>query len=436
MNHPKLLLITASSPEIRRVRRARFLNFQQITMPYLAAFVPPHWQVSHTDEAVEAVNLKTPIDLVAITFHTPSASHVYNLAAGFQQRGIPVALGGPHVTLMPDEAQAHANVIFVGEAEQTWPQFLQDFETGAFACRYCSTSLPSLDRAPLANKELYHRSDLTSGRLFATRGCAFNCDFCTLTVMYQRTVRKRPIAEVAAEYASFRGKVIIFWDDNLAIDKEYAKSLFRAITPYRKWWSSQASIHAGEDDEFLELAARSGCKQFFIGLESISQASMDEVHKRFNRVESYSRIIERIHAHGIAVQAGIVFGFDSDTEAIFDETLDFLESAGVQNATFNILTPYPGTRLYARLEAENRILTHDWSKYNGRNDVVFQPRQMSPEALLAGYRRANQRFYSFTSIARRLSHAPGGFWWTLPLNLAYTLNWKRYYGNAEAHYHC
>jgi radical SAM superfamily enzyme YgiQ (UPF0313 family) len=148
---------------------------------------------------------------------------------------------------------------------------------------------------------------------------------------------------------------------------------------------------------------------------------MNEVHKGFNRVEAYARVIEHIHAYGIAVQAGIVFGFDNDTETIFGETLDFLEAVGVQNATFNILTPYPGTRLYRRLEAEGRILTRDWSKYNGREDVVFQPRYMSPETLLEGYRYANQRFYSWGSIYRRLSRSPVGLWWTLPLNLAYML---------------
>jgi radical SAM superfamily enzyme YgiQ (UPF0313 family) len=148
---------------------------------------------------------------------------------------------------------------------------------------------------------------------------------------------------------------------------------------------------------------------------------MDQVHKGFNRVEDYARVIDRIHAHGIAVQAGIVFGFDSDTDSIFDETLDFLESVGVQNVTFNILTPFPGTRLYRRLEAEGRILTRDWSKYNSREDVVFQPRQMSPETLLEGYRHANRRFYSSESISRRLARSPVGLWWTLPLNLAYML---------------
>jgi radical SAM superfamily enzyme YgiQ (UPF0313 family) len=395
------------------------LDFQQITMPYLAALAPTNWEVTHVDEAVTPVDVTAQADLVAITFHTPSAPHVYDLAAQFRNHGIPVVLGGPHVTLVPDEAQEHADVVFVGEAEPHWTQFLIDFAAGQHQRRYSSGAPPALENAPMARKDLYHRRDHTAGRLFATRGCAHACDFCTLAVMYQRKVRQRPVAAVAAEYASFRGKVVIFWDDNLASDRAYAKALFRAIKPYRKWWSSQASIQAAEDAEFLELAAGSGCKQLFIGFESVSQASMNEVHKDFNHVEGYARAIERIHSYGIAVQAGIVFGFDHDTESVFSETLNFLEAVGVQNATFNILTPYPGTPLYRRLEAEGRILTRDWSKYNGREDVVFQPRQMSPETLLEGYRRVNRQFYSGRSIARRLIRSPVGWWWTLPLNLAY-----------------
>ena len=221
-----------------------------------------------------------------------------------------------------------------------------------------------------------------------------------------------------------KGKVIIFWDDNIAGDLEYAKELFRAITPYRKWWSSQASIHAGRDEGFLEAAARSGCKQLFLGLESVSQQSMKEVNKGFNRVDEYVRIIERIHSYGIAVQAGIVFGFDHDTPGIFKETIDFLEAAGVQNATFNILTPFPGTPLFQRLEAEGRILTRDWRKYNSREDVVYRPKQMSAAELLNGFRYANERFYSLASIARRLERSTVQLWWTLPLNLAYGYQWK------------
>jgi radical SAM superfamily enzyme YgiQ (UPF0313 family) len=326
---------------------------------------------------------------------------------------------------MPDEAQAHADVIFVGEAELPWPHFLAEFERGRYRERYSSLEPPALDHVPMARKELFHRRDHAAGVLFATRGCAHRCEFCTIAVMYQRRVRRRPVEAVAHEYASFRGRVIILWDDNIAGDVGYAKALFRALAPHRKWWSSQASLQAANDDEFLELAARSGCKQLFVGLESISQASLDEVAKGFNRVDEYARAIERIHAHGIAVQAGIVFGFDHDTEAVFDETLEFLETAGVQNATFNILTPFPGTRLHQRLEAEGRILTRDWSRYNGRADVVYQPRRMSPEALLRGYQRANRRFYSWRSIRSRLSRSPVQLAWTVPLNLAYSFALRR-----------
>ncbi len=407
------------------------LNFQQITMPYLGARVPSGWQVRHVDEEAEQIDTElmgtfhwqSGPDVVGITFHTPSAYHAYELARRFRLQGAYVVMGGPHVTLLPEEARQHADSIFIGEAEGLWEEFLDDFEAGRARAIYQPAALPTLDHIPQSRKDLFHRHDLTNGVLFATRGCPSQCDFCTISVMYHHTLRRRPVAEVAAEYASFKGKIIIFWDDNLAADREYAVELFHAITPYGKWWSSQASIHAGRDDRFLESAAKSGCKQLFLGLESISQQSMSEVRKGFNRVDEYARIIERIHAHGISVQAGIVFGFDHDTPQIFDETCDFLEAAGVQNATFNILTPFPGTPLFKRLEAEGRILTRDWRKYNSRQDVVFQPKQMNPVELLAGFRHANQRFYSLPGIARRISRSPVQAWWVLPLNLAYAYQW-------------
>lgn len=422
---PKLLLITASSPEIRKVRRGRVLNFQQITMPYLAARVPPGWEVTHVDEEAEEIDFNLEVDVVGITFHTPSAFHAYQIAARFQSRGICVAMGGPHVTLLPEEASQYAEVIFIGEAEGVWEEFLTSFEKGCYLQRYQPARLPTLENIPMAAKQLFHRRDYTNGVLFATRGCVSPCDFCTIAVMYRHKLRKRPIAEVAAEYASFTGKIIIFWDDNIAGDMEYAKQLFRAITPCRKWWSSQASIHAGRDDEFLETAAQSGCKQLFIGFESISQESMTEVKKGFNRVSEYSEIIDRIHSHGIAVQAGIVFGFDHDTPAVFKDTIDFLEKTGIQNATFNILTPFPGTPLFRKLEEEGRILTRDWRKYNGRDSVVYQPKWMNAAELLEGFHYANHRFYSLPSIAKRLSRSAVQIGWTLPLNLAYGYYWRQ-----------
>lgn len=407
------------------MRRSRVLNFQQITMPYLAARVPPGWQVQHVDEEAEPLDGQAEADVVGLTFHTPSAPHAYALAARFRSRGACVVMGGPHVTLLPEEARQHADVIFIGEAEGVWEEFLRGFEARSYRRVYRAAGPASLEKLPMASKALFHRHDHTSGVLFATRGCPNRCDFCTIARMYPTGQRRRPVAEVAAEYASFKGKVIIFWDDNLAGDMAYAQALFRAITPYGKWWSSQASLQAGRDDEFLEAAARSGCKQLFLGLESLSQASLAEVHKGWNRVEDYAQVIDRIQAHGIAVQAGVVFGFDHDTPAIFKATLDFLEASGVQNATFNILTPFPGTPLFQRLEAEGRILTRDWSKYNSRSEVVYQPKHMSPAELLAGFQYANARFYSLPGIVRRLGRSPVQGWWSLPLNLAYSYAWAR-----------
>jgi radical SAM superfamily enzyme YgiQ (UPF0313 family) len=402
-------------------------------MPYLAARVPRSWDVIHVDEEAEDIDWNIDAHVVGITFHTPSAFHAYDIAARFRSRGICVAMGGPHVTLLPEEASQYADVIFIGEAEGLWEDFLKGFETGSYLRVYRQTVIPSLENVPEARKELFHRHDHSKGVLFATRGCPSQCDFCTVAVMYRHKFRKRPVAEVAAEYASFKGNVIIFWDDNIAGDMEYAKQLFRAITPYRKWWSSQASIHAGRDDEFLEAAARSGCKQLFLGLESLCQQSMAEVNKGFNRVGEYLSIIERIHSHGIAVQAGIVFGFDHDTPEIFRDTIDFLEEAGVQNATFNILTPFPGTPLFRKMEAEGRILTRGWRKYNSRDDVVYQPKRMSAAELLAGFRYANDRFYSLPSTLKRLSRSPVQLWWTLPLNLAYGYRWRQTARGAAQH---
>jgi len=427
----KLLLITASSKEIRNIRKSRVIGFQQCTMPYLAALTPSNWEVEHVDEEVEKVEFTKDYDLVAITFHTPSAKHAYNIGAEFRRKGITVAMGGPHVTLMPQEAEQYADVIFVGEAEITWPQFIYEFEKKQHKRKYICTLPPELKGIPMSRKDLFHRKDHSSGIMFASRGCPNKCEFCAISVMYKNKLRKRPVEEVAKEYDSFKGKIIIFWDDNISADIEYSKKLFKAIAPYKKWWSSQASINAGKDDEFLNLAAKSGCKQLFLGIESVSQISLDNANKTFNKVEDYYKIIKKIHSYGISVQAGVVFGFDEDTKDIFKETLDFLESAGVQNATFNILTPYPGTALFKRLEDEGRILTHEWDKYNARTDVVFTPKNMSPEELIEGFNWANSRFYSLKSISKRLSKSTAGLFWTLPLNIMYhySLKMNKYKAN-------
>ena len=415
----RALLITVSSDEIKKIRRARYIKFQQCTMPYLAAFFPGDWQVTHIDEETRPVDFSEQYDLVALTFHTPCCAHAYEIAAKFRAKGTRVIMGGPHVTLVPDEAEQHADSIFIGECENTLPQFFSDFAQGSPKKRYEDAGTVDLAKVPLLRREHFHRADHTAGTMFATRGCPNACEFCAIACIYKNKFRKRPVSEVAKDFSAFKGKVVVFWDDNISADIEYAKELFRAITPYKKWWTSQASIAAGEDDQFLELAYKSGCRHLFIGFESITQMSLDGANKGFNKVERYREIIKRIHSHGISIQAGIVFGFDCDTSSVFDETLAFLKENGVAQATFNMLTPYPGTPLFDRLKAEGRILTGDWSKYNSRTDVVFRPKNMSPPQLLDGFNRVNREFYRLGNIFSRLSRSRTNLFWTLPLNLIY-----------------
>jgi radical SAM superfamily enzyme YgiQ (UPF0313 family) len=358
-------------------------------------------------------------DLVGLTFHTPCCYPAYEIAAKFRARGVYVMMGGPHVTLLPDEAEQYADSIFIGEAERTLPQFFEDFACGQCKKRYADSCPADLSQAPPLKLEHFHRADHTAGTLFATRGCPNNCEFCAIARMYPGGLRRRNAADVAKDFAAFRGKVVVFWDDNLSADMEYAKELFRAIAPAKKWWTSQAGIRAGEDDEFLELAHRSGCRHLFIGFESVSQMSLDAVNKSFNKVARYQEVIRRVHAHGISVQAGVVFGFDCDGPGVFDETLAFLRENGIDQATFNVLTPYPGTPLFARLKAEGRILTEDWSKYNSREDVVFQPKHMTPGQLLAGFRYVNREFYKPGNVFARMRRSRTNTHWTLPLNLIY-----------------
>ena len=415
----RALLITVSSLEMKKIRHARYIKFQQCTMPYLAAFFPPDWQVIHIDEETQSIDYTGQYDLVGLTFHTPCCHHAYDIAKKFREKGVKVIMGGPHVTLVPNEAEQYADSIFVGEAENTFPQFFTDFEQGTIKKRYIDNSIVDLTITPLLQKQHFHRADHTAGTMFATRGCPNSCEFCAIACIYKNKFRKRPIEEVAKDFSSFKGKVVVFWDDNISADMEYAKEMFKAITPYKKWWTSQAGIKAGEDDEFLELAYRSGCRHLFIGFESVTQMSLDGANKSFNKVERYREIIRRIHSYGISIQAGIVFGFDCDTPDVFDKTLAFLRENGIAQATFNILTPYPGTPLFDRIKAEGRLLTEDWSKYNSRTDVVFQPQNMSPEELLSGFYRVNREFYRLGNIFSRLLHSRTNLFWTLPLNLIY-----------------
>lgn len=418
---PWVELITAESERSRFVRYRRLIRFPQLTMPLLAAYTPAHWHVTHTDEIVQSVRFDLPFDLVGITCNTPAAPHAYRLALSYRERGIAVVFGGPHATLMPEEAAKHCDSVVIGEGELIWPDLLADFERGSLKPIYRSCQLPSLKGMPAPRWDLIRGRAYGRGVTIATRGCPFACDYCTIPAMYQRRMRYRPVQEVAQEVAHMPGRALIFWDDNIGASRSYAKQLFEAIRPLGRWWTSQCTADVAEDEEFLTLARDSGCKALFLGFETISQLSLDCANKRHNQAQYYRDVVDKFHRYGIAVQAGIVFGFDHDDRSIFRRTVDFYRLIGLDSATVSVLIPFPNTPLFRRLEREGRILTYDWERYNGKKDVVFRPALMSPQQLLMGTEWAARQFYSWGSIAERMMRSGTGLWWNIPRNIGYRL---------------
>jgi len=415
-------LITAESPESRRLRWGRLIQFPQLTMPLIAALTPPGHEVSHTDEIIEPVRFDVAADLVGITAPTPSALHAYRLAREFRRRGVRVVIGGPHATALPEEAARHVDAVVAGEAEDTWPRVLEDARRGKLEPVYVSTRKAKLAGMPAPRWDLIRGRRYGKSVTIATRGCPHRCDYCSIPRMYgPGTMRYRPIDEVVREVATSPTRAVVLWDDNIGANAAYSKELFRALTPLRKWWTSQCTANAARDEEFVELAARSGCKALFLGLESISQESLEATNKGHNRVDGYYRLIANLHRHGIAVHLGIMFGFDQDDIGIFRRTARFLDDARVDVATISMVVPMPGTPTFQRLNDDGRILTTDWSKYDGKKHCVFEPALMSPSQLAAGTEWVARRFYSPASIACRLAGSGAGLWWNLPRNVGYML---------------
>jgi radical SAM superfamily enzyme YgiQ (UPF0313 family) len=333
----RLLIIQPENRDINRFRRFQFNNFSQITVPYLAAFLPEeYYDITLVDEYCQRIPYKKPFDLVAITVNTPNAPHCYEMSARFRASGTKVVMGGPHATLMPEEAAAHCDYLTVGESEETWPQFLSDFRKGTAKAIYRGGAAPTLTNLPFPRWDLLKRRRLMKGAVFATRGCPYNCRYCNLKQIYHDCFRVRPIPEVIEEIRRMNSRFFVFWDDNLFADIDHAKALLRAIAPLKKKWAAQATLRDCADEELLRLAKAAGGTYLFIGLESFSENALSEAGKSINRVTDYQELIGKIRRHGIMIQAGIVFGFDSDTKDVFDKTLTACEKLGIDGATVSI----------------------------------------------------------------------------------------------------
>ena len=410
------------------------LRYQPLTLTTLAALIPPELpiDVELIDEGIADVPANLQADLVGLTVITGTAMRAYELAAGFRRRGIKVVLGGPHVTLIPEDAQPRADAIVVGYAEDSWPQLLRDFCANKMLPRY--NQAPGLDIGgrPFPRRDLLPSAHFLTNNVFeATRGCVHSCDFCVVPTAWGKKPFHKPVQEVVADITQHGARKLIFIDLNLVAHRGYALELFRALIPLKLQWYGLATVLLASDPELLELCARSGCRGLLMGLESISPANLRLTHKSFNSPENYGLVVERLHAHGIALQGCFVFGLDEDEPDVFLKTAEFAVQARIDLPRFAVVTPFPNTGLYKRLESEGRILTKNWELYDAQH-VVFQPAKMTVNQLQLGVESAWKHAYSYRSIVRRIRHSPAPW----PVKLGTNLGYRFYAHNLSRFYNC
>ena len=432
----KVALLSPKGP-LYRSRGGIFkksLRYQPLTLTTLAALAPPELDIDFAlhDEGIADIPPNLDVDLVGLTVITGSSVRAYELARHYRARGTAVVLGGPHVTLVPQEAQQHADAICVGYAEETWPQLLRDFAHRHMRPRYDQGHDFALNNLPFPRRELLDkRHYLTQAVFEATRACAHDCEFCVVPTAWGRRQFQKPISHVVEDIRRFGKHRIIFIDLNLISDRAYATELFTALIPLNIRWFGLATSLIGRDRALMELTARSGCAGLLIGFESICESSLGDIRKRFNDPALYRSLISDLHALGISIQGCFVFGHDHDTTEVFDETVQFAVDTGIDLPRFAILTPFPGTPLHQRLDREGRILTKNWQLYDGQH-VVYRPAGMTPRELQDGHERAWRAVYSYGSIVRRLAKSRT----QLPIAVMANLGYRYYAQHLETHYTC
>lgn len=416
-------LTEATSPFWRPVK---YSLFPPLGLATLAAYLDPDDHAVIEDEHVRPLNLDDAPDMVVIQVYITNAYRAYRLADLYRARGSFVALGGLHVTSLPDEAAPHADAVFLGPGEQTFPQFLRDFRSGWPAARYVSTSGRTLARVPPVRRDLIDgRSYLVPNSIVVTRGCPQHCDFCYKDAFFAggKSFYTQQVDDALAEIERLPGRHLYFLDDHLLGDRRFARALFDGMLGMGRLFQGAATVDSILRDDLIERAAAAGLRSLFVGFETLTPANLARSNKRQNLGRDYRAVTKRLHDLGIMINGSFVFGMDDDDEEVFRRTVDWAIDAGITTATFHIQTPYPGTRLYAQMMQQGRIATRDWDRYDTRH-VVYRPARLSPAALEAGYRWAYREFYRWSSIAhaagthRSLKHQIK--------HLTYAAGWKKF----------
>jgi radical SAM superfamily enzyme YgiQ (UPF0313 family) len=358
---------------------------------------------------------------------TPQATRAYQIADDFRNKGIKVVLGGFHVSHLPEEALEHADAIVIGEGDRIWRKVIEDFRESRLKRVYQDDQLVSLSEIQVPRRDLVKgKGYLFTNTIQTTRGCPFQCEFCSVSSFFGRSYRTRPIHLIIEELEALRQESVFLFlvDDNLVGNRPYAKALFQEMASLKFKWASHAPLSFVNDEELLKLASQSGCISLFVGFESLNQANLSMMGKKTSLGISPVEGVKKFHGHGIGILGSFILGYDHDTPDTFKKTLDFCHQAKIDGALFPILTPYPGTLLRERLKREGRILTDRWDLYDMEH-VTFVPKRMSPEKLQEGFEWLNSSFLSWSSIFQRLFKINRSLQIFGPMNFGFHKAWKR-----------
>ncbi len=380
----------------------------------IKGLTPKKHEIEFIDERVEKLPEKIDSDIIAFSVETFTAKRAYILAKKYRTRKNIIVMGGFHASVMSDEMLGYSDSVLVGDAEDTWTDFLSDCENGKPKKKYLSE-----ENLPLQsftdNYSVYKHRYYNVGVYQISRGCKFNCDFCSIKTMY-KCVRRKSADMIASELAKSHEKIIFFVDDNLFYDKESALLLFQKIAPLKKKWACQISMDAAQDDEILSEMKKSGCFLVLIGFESLNKESLGQMHKSANIKTDYESAIRKIYRHGILIYGTFVLGCDGDNSDVFKKTFDFAVKNSIAVTNFNPLIPMPGTGVYEKLVNENRLIYKKWwlsDKYR-YGETAFVPKNMTPQELRDGCLKMRTEFYSVRCILKRLFSNGSNFY---PTNL-------------------
>ncbi len=415
-------LTEAKSPFFRPIK---YSLFPPLGLATLAGYLGDDDEVDLADEHVEELSLDDEPDLVVLEVYVTSASRAYRIADHYRRRGAYVAMGGLHPTSLPDEARLHADSVFRGPGEDIWPQFLSDFRRGEPKPVYQSM-WRSLHAAPPPRRDLIkHHLYLVPNSLIVSRGCPHHCDFCYKEAFFAggRTFYTQRVDAALAEIDSLPGRHLYFLDDHLFGDPRFASALFEGMKGMGRLFQAAGTVSSVLMPKLLEKAVGAGLRSLFVGFETLSESSLRAQGKVQNLHRDYAAAVRRLHDHGVMVNGSFVFGMDEDEPSVFDSTVEWAVSHGIETATFHILTPYPGTALFQRMEAEGRLAHRNWDLYDTRH-VVFRPKGLSPEALEAGYWRAYREFYRWGAILD--GAATKESWKGRLRHLTYAAGWKKF----------